>query len=143
MPDLKRRKKQYLFLALAWAIVVLIASVQPSKMMWKILPRSYMHDLAHIVSYGFFAYLFCFYLRFNRHFLFSRMTDLKVFFFSFLIANLWGGAVELIQILTHDRRADWNDCFHNAMGAFIGVMIFYVWHAFFHHPNSLRKKRIK
>lgn len=139
MPKLGYRKKQYLFLALSWAIIVLIASVQPSKLMWKVLPRAYMHDLAHVVSYGLFAYLFCFYLRFNRHFFSFRMTDLKVYFISFVVANLWGGGVELLQILTHDRRADWADCFHNAIGSCVGIMIFCAWHAFLHHPHSLRK----
>lgn len=139
MPDLKHRKKQYLFLVLGWAIIVLVASIQPSKMMWKILPRAYLHDAAHILAYGLFTYLFCFYLRFHRHFLSSLMTDLKVNCLSFALANLWGGAIELIQILTRDRRADWHDCFWNAVGALIGVIVFFIWHTFFHHSKTLRK----
>ena len=142
MPDFQRRKKQFLIYVLVWSLALLVFSLLSHDMVWSVLPKESFQSTAHVIAYGFLTYLLCFYLRFRRSMFKLRMTDVKVYVIACLLTITWGAVTELAQSLRLDRYGTWDDCFFDALGAVIGVIVFLSWQ-FRHHQHWTKRAPLK
>jgi len=125
MALIRRKKKQFLRFSLGWAVVLIAMSFQPDRWLEKIFPHETVQNTAHAAAYAILAYLLCFYLRFRRRLGPFAMTPVKSLITAFGIAVLWGGLAEWAQVFGPEREPSWADAGYNAVGAVLGILIFW------------------
>lgn len=138
MADLRKRYERLRIACLLWAFLLIALSLQPERVQLFFLPNHIYQMSAHIAAYAAFTFLLCLWLRFRRSFFGFRPGDPVVQVIAFLLAMLWGGAVELSQLFTPDRYADWLDVLCNGAGALAGCLFFPVFRVLSRHITIFR-----
>ena len=126
MSNLTQRKQRLLALCLLWGLLLAVLALQPERLVEVFLPVLVMRDIAHVLTYGVFAFFIALYLRFRRHLFGLSMTFLNAAFLAFALTVAWGGFTEWIQQFEPSRTVSLKDLAYDVLGAFAGVVVF-VW----------------
>ncbi|MDD5493034.1 MAG: VanZ family protein, partial [bacterium] len=98
-----KRATNFLILTIAWSLLLIFLSVQPSDEVNIFLPFDFMASLAHAAVYFILAALLCLALRFWKYNIFSIAA------ISFIYAVIWGIINELVQFYEPTRSPSISD----------------------------------
>lgn len=102
------------------SIVIFLLSAAPVPDVPQLEDVPFFDKWVHFVMYA--SFTFAMWLDWWRNMRWE-MPSVRVIISTFVIPALWGGLMELVQMLLPYRSGDWMDALANSFGAFLGVIV--------------------